>query len=1143
MVAARAGRGARATRRGEILLMALATCAGFAGFWAPSRALALDPGRDITQFNCQTWSRQNGLPVNGINAITQTRDGYLWLGTSAGLVRFDGIEFKLHDLAGVDRVRNGRVTSLANSRKGGLWVGLEHSAFGSYDGQVFSFLGKETWGKEDMNVRSILESKDGTLWLAAERQASRLTSSGLYEEVLGRSSDMIINILCGYEDSTGRLWFGTASDGVHYWQDGKISKLTDPVLDATLIHCLVEGANGEIWIGTSRGLHCYDANLERKEIPPYYGAVLALLTDRHGVLWFGTSGLGLARYQNGRYEFLRKTDGLASDYVQSLAQDREGSLWAGTRDGVSQLTDIKFPTEKAASDASVTEAWAVGASRRGGVWVGSDGGLTYFDGTATTYSTEAGLPDTFVKRVFEAANGDVYAVSGDSDLVIFSAGKVVATHSASNLVVGMAEDEHGVIVSVGGSLYRAGTNYFTPYAFTNDNAPAFHWILNLTSGRDNAIWVASVNGIFRVKDGAFQHWSTAEGLSDTRVLWLTEDDDGVVWGALLAGIARLKDNQIHCISRKHGLFDDNIYAIIPDDHGDLWVDSGRGIFRVSRKSMNDFADGRTAQVESIAYDGPESVKTTDKTAHQEHVGCKTMDGRIWFPSPHGVVVVNPASIPTNGIAPPVYVDRIRANGKEIPKDRNAVVPPGSGELEFHVAALTFIAPQKVHFQYQLEGYDDDWVDAGNRRMAFYTNLKPGRYTFRVIAANADGIWNTTGDSFTVELLPWFYQTAWFYFLCGGVAVAGLSGIYGWRVKHLKRKQTALQNARDQLEKEVQNRTAELARANASLRNEEHQLKLRTQSLEQEIEQRARMQKEIERIHRELLLTSRLAGMAEVATGVLHNVGNVLNSVNVSTTLLHDRLMRSKVHNVGRAAALMQAHTADLGGFMTRDPKGIQLPGYLDKLAENLATEQKVALEELAGLQKNVGHIKEIVTMQQSYAKVAGVTETVKVSELVEDALRINESALERHAVRFTRDYDPEAPCISIDRHKVIQILINLIRNAKYACDDSESSDKHLILRIVAENDRVEISVIDNGVGIPSENLTRIFSHGFTTRKNGHGFGLHSGALAAKELGGSLRAYSDGKGKGARFTLDLPLQPPGEIETPSAVAEAESCVTI
>ncbi|MEY2409176.1 MAG: hypothetical protein QOF48_1846 [Verrucomicrobiota bacterium] len=296
----------------------------------------------------------------------------------------------------------------------------------------------------------------------------------------------------------------------------------------------------------------------------------------------------------------------------------------------------------------------------------------------------------------------------------------------------------------------------------------------------------------------------------------------------------------------------------------------------------------------------------------------------------------------------------------------------------------------------------------------------------------------------------------------------------------------------------------------------------------DITERKRAEAELEQMHKQLQETSRHAGMAEVATGVLHNVGNVLNSVNVSATLVADKVKKSRGAKLALVVAMLRDHEPDLGAFITRDPKGRQIPAFLATLAEQLDGERASLLKEVDHLQKNVEHIKDIVAMQQTYAKVSGVSEVIKVSDLVEDALRMNGSALDRHHVLAVREFD-EGPSITVDKHKVLQILVNLIRNAKYACDEGGSPDKWLKLRIAHGEGRVKIAVVDNGVGIPPENLTRIFHHGFTTRKDGHGFGLHSGALAAMEMGGSLSVHSDGPGRGATFTIELPLEPPKKFD--------------
>jgi PAS domain S-box-containing protein len=290
----------------------------------------------------------------------------------------------------------------------------------------------------------------------------------------------------------------------------------------------------------------------------------------------------------------------------------------------------------------------------------------------------------------------------------------------------------------------------------------------------------------------------------------------------------------------------------------------------------------------------------------------------------------------------------------------------------------------------------------------------------------------------------------------------------------------------------------------------------------DVTQRKVAEEKLSDLHKELVQASREAGMAEIATSVLHNVGNVLNSVNISTSLISEKIRGSKITKIGRLAELIRANEKNLGDFMVNDPKGKQIPDFLANLSSTLERERDEVIQEVGSLESNIAHIKEIVIMQQSYAKSMGVMESLKVTDLVEDAIRMNDGAISRHRVKLVREFT-DTPPILTSKHKILQILVNLIRNAKYACDDSGRDDKQITVRVANGGDVVKISVIDNGIGIPPENLTRIFNHGFTTRKDGHGFGLHSGALSAKELGGDLVVSSEGTGRGATFTLLLPLK--------------------
>lgn len=330
---------------------------------------------------------------------------------------------------------------------------------------------------------------------------------------------------------------------------------------------------------------------------------------------------------------------------------------------------------------------------------------------------------------------------------------------------------------------------------------------------------------------------------------------------------------------------------------------------------------------------------------------------------------------------------------------------------------------------------------------------------------------------------------------------------------IQRNQRELQAAHDQLELRVEERTRELSYANLHLSNE--------------IGERKRAESELEAVHQQLLAAARKAGMAEVATGVLHNVGNVLNSINVSATIVADRLRNSKLYELARALNLMSEHNADLGTYLTHDERGKRILGFLQLVSQHLSRDQSTMLDELQSLTKNVDHVKTIVAMQQSYAGAAGLVESVSLAELVDDALRLNASSFDKYHIEVVRDY-AVLPEVRIEKQKLLQVLMNLMTNAKDSLVESGAAERRLTVRIrvddQAQPPRLLIEVNDTGVGIPKENLTRVFSHGFTTKRHGHGFGLHSSANAAKELGGTLSAQSDGPGRGALFTVDIPYRP-------------------
>jgi signal transduction histidine kinase/ligand-binding sensor domain-containing protein len=1040
---------------------------------------ALDPAKSISQYNCQTWTRQNGFPANGVNAVTQTKDGYIWLGTPAGLVRFDGINFQHSDLKETAQIRSSFVRSLSASRNGGFWLGLNLGSFAFCDGKDVTFRGKDEWGSLSLNVLSLLETRNGDLWIAAQTLAGRLTPAGTFETILpppGKSE--FYDVSAVYEDERGRVWLGTTLKGLYYWQEGTLNKFPDPALDQAVIRSVVVDRQGRIWVGTQTGVVGYDAAFQKIPIQVSQSESRALLVDHLGALWVGTSGEGLVRYWNGTVTRLRKVDGLAGDFITALAEDRENSLWVGTRSGLSQLSDIKIPTFGQAEGWPGEVKVSVSATRKGGIWVATSSGFSCFDGRTNvqSYTAEVGLNNPYVMRTLEAKDGRLYLITGARDVEVFANGKIVAKYPNQEWVTALAEDAESVVAASGGQLYRATANSYVPFTFAPGEKAPPGWVWGMVCGPDNSLWVASTDGLFQVKDGIVKPWTPENGVTNASAQWVCLDGDGVVWAGTTAGIARLKNGRLRYIGRNDGLFDNIIYAIVLDDAGVFWAHSDSGFFRVSRQSLNDFADGKTSRVECTAYTDLTAVKSAERD-QQVPAGCKLQDGRIAFATAQGVVLIDPAHMPTNTIRPPVHIDSVRANGRELDRKTVETVPPGKGELEFHFTGLSYIAPQKMLFRYRLDGYDKEWVEAGNRRMAFYTNLKPGRYGFQVIAANADGIWNAVGDVLQLELRPHFYQTTWFHLFCGALACAALVGVYAGRIRQLRRKQKSLQAARDLLEQRVKERTAELAHEREALRESEGKLRV--------------FATQLERSNREL------QDFAYVAS---HDLQEPLRKITVFGERLKERNngnfdpeSQDYVDRMQKATGRMQTLINDLLSFSRVTTKAQPfMPVNLAEIAAGVVEDLEGRIELVKG-RVELGNLPVIDA------------ESLQMRQLLQNLIG--------NALKFRR---PEAP-------PVVKVEAQLV-------PDPEAPDKPLC----------RLTVSDNCIGFEEKYVDRIFNvfQRLHTRNEyeGTGMGLAIVRKIALYHGGDITAKSK-PGEGSTFIVTIPAVHPKPAEPDQPHPEA------
>jgi diguanylate cyclase (GGDEF)-like protein len=549
--------------------------------------------------------------------------------------------------------------------------------------------------------------------------------------------------------------------------------------------------------------------------------VNCLYEDHQGGLWAGTEGRGLNRLIEGKFFPFTQEDGLSDDYVLSLCQDREGLLWVGTYGGgLNRLWEGKFTTYTVRDGLPSNEIRTILETRDGSVWMGTRAaGLARLrDEKIEKYSTENGLPNNTVRALFEDAEGDLW-IGTNNGLSRYRHGRFTNYSRneglAHDYVRCIAQDLAGRIWvgTTGGGLHLLQNGRFINY---RDRDVPETVIRGLSVVRDGSLWIGSNDGLTHWQDGRATHYSAESGLPPAPVYIVYEDSAGTLWiGTYGGGLCRFRDGRFTRYTVREGLFDDVVYQILDDGRG-LWMSSNLGIFRVSKTALDDFAAGRTDRLTCVSYGTADGMRSSECNGNAQPAGWKTRDGRLWFPTTGGVVVVDPAAIPGNRLPPLVSFEDVRINRQSYCPVIEAVVPPGADSFEARFAGLSFIAPEKVRYKYRLEGLDKEWIEAGGRREAYYTNLSPGSYRFRVLACNNDGLWDETGAAFTFTLRPSFFQRRGFYILVALTFI--LLGITAseWRLRRLRTRQRELSGL-------VDVRTRELAVANLKLEDANRRL--------------------------------------------------------------------------------------------------------------------------------------------------------------------------------------------------------------------------------------------------------------------------------------------------------------------------------
>ncbi len=753
-------------------------------------AIALNPSLDVNQYAHTAWTTRDGIFKGAIDSFAQTPDGYLWLATEFGLFRFDGVRSVPWQPPAGEHLPSNSIRRLLVARDGRLWIGTDKGLTSWKNGKLTHY--RELTGQD---ILAVLEDREGTVWIGAFATSTgrlcAVRTGGI--QCYGEDGSLGRGILTLCEDGQGNLWAGGAN-GLWRWKPGPPKRYPKRDQDGE-IYALVEGDNSALLIATAGGITKFaDGKAEAFPLPGVALPITAhrLLRDRNGGLWIGTGDRGILHLHQGRTDVFTQSDGLSGNNVARLFEDREGNIWAATLDGLDRFRDLAVPTISVKQGLSSANVWSVLAARDGSVWLGTPKGLNRLnDGQITVYRKEtSGLPDSVVQSLFQDARGRIWASSLGGG-AYFENGRFVpvkglpggqmhsiAGDSAGNLWI--SDQDRGLLHLLEGRVVET-----IPWARLGRQDIASTLLSDPAQG---GLWVGFFGGgVAYFKDGQVRaSFGVADGLGEGHVNDLQLDPDGALWAATQGGLSRVKNGRVTTLASRNGLPCDAVNWMLEDDSHALWLGMACGLVRIAKSDLDAWLANAKRMIPVTVFDESDGFRSHANTSSYSPRAAKTANGKLWFLPFGGVSVVDPHHLPFNKLPPPVHIEQIVADRQTYDTASNLRLPPLVRDLEIDYTALSLAAPEKIRFRVKLEGRDPGWKDVGNERKAFYNDLPPRQYRFRVMASNNNGVWNEAGASFNFSIEPAYYQTSWFLGFCAIAFLSLLWGMYRYRLHQIAR---------------------------------------------------------------------------------------------------------------------------------------------------------------------------------------------------------------------------------------------------------------------------------------------------------------------------------------------------------------------
>jgi signal transduction histidine kinase/ligand-binding sensor domain-containing protein len=777
---------------------------------------ALNPSLDINQYAHTAWTVRDGFFKSSIQTIAQTPDGYLWLGTEFGLLRFDGVRSVPWAPPTDDHLPSSDITKLLVARDGRLWIGTRAGLASWKDGKLT--LHPELAGQL---VFSLLEDRQGTIWAgglatpAGRLCAIRNTGVRCY----GDDGSFGVGVDSLYEYQ-GSLWAGTANGRLWRWKPDPPTMYSMPGPPSD-VRNLIANDNGALWIAMGGGIRQLVDGKAQPYPLPGVGAFdpSVLLRDQEGGLWIGTTGQGLLHVHQGTTDIFTSADGLSSEFITSLFEDREGNIWVATTGGLDRFRDFVVPSMSIKQGLSSGNVWSVLAGTDGSVWLGTSDGLNRWNNRQITIYrkrsdrsltrkaepgvarevNDSGLPDNNLESLFQDDDGRIW-VSTPRGVAYFENDRFLPVSSVpSRFVYSIAEESarnlwisdqtEGVFHLLGGSVVER-----IPWAQLGrkDYASAL-----VADHVHRGLWLGFFQGgLMYFKDGEVRvSYSAIDGLGEGLVAGLHSDRDGTLWAATRSGLSKVKNGRVATLSSKNGLPCDAVHWVMEDDAHSFWLYMECGLARIPRAELDAWAADPKHTIKAAVFDSSDGVRNRAEPLGFSPKVAKSSDGKLWFLSYGGVSIIDPRHLPFNKLPPPVHVETVKINGKEVAAADGIALSHSSNDLEIDYTALSLMIPERVRFRYKLEGHDAGWQDVGTRRQAYYGGLAPKKYRFRVMASNNDGVWNEAGAAWNFSIVPAYYQTLWFQGLCALAGVGLLWLLFRLRLRQMTARVNLLSNER------------------------------------------------------------------------------------------------------------------------------------------------------------------------------------------------------------------------------------------------------------------------------------------------------------------------------------------------------------